>query len=792
MPCLTKLLPLARLLWLACLITAAVVLGRAVYHGDWLKTDMLALLPQDAQMTEVQKQAQNHLEQDMNRQLMALVGSNDLTQAQNLAKNLGTQWQRSGVFAQVKTVMTPDMAQWRHTIQSLQLALLPPNQQLLLHKQPRQYFDQRAADLANPFAVPSLLPLEQDWLGFGRFILPKLQPADSRLQWDDASGLLQMHHNGQYWVAVVATLPDKAGLVSMPETLLPLIHQSETRITQQKAQFLVAGGALFAASAKAQAQQESQWLSICGMALTLLLLYVLFRRLQALWLLVPVCVGLLTGITWCILVFGHVHVLTLVIGTSLVGILIDFPLHWLVPAVVSPQWQADKTIRHILPVFFLSFMITAAGYALLMVAPLPILQQTALFSIAALAGALLTTLLWLPLLLKQHTWSVCQPLLTLTRRTVTAAQYLRQRFRQPLWAALLLLFLLTGWYRSHWHDDIRHWVNLSPHWLAQAQQIGQLSGVMPSSQFLLLQAPSQQKLLDTDRRISQALSTLPANELGHFDSLSQWTLSITQQQQLQQDLRRLADQPQQWQSMLDVGVPADTMRAALYQAASLPAVDVQQSLNNELAQARQDLYLGEVTPGQFASLIRLQHIGDADHIRQLAQTIPGVMWQDKLTQLNELFAHTRNQTLGLKLISLLIAWSLLWYWLGRTLSTRIIAIPLLAALITIAVLGWLNVTIGLFVMFGLLLVSAIGVDYVLCLYLARTTEQVERTASILVAVVTTLISFGLLSISNTPVVAAFGSTVAIGVVINVLLALCLYHYNENSIMITPSNKGNNR
>ena len=98
---------------------------------------------------------------------------------------------------------------------------------------------------------------------------------------------------------------------------------------------------------------------------------------------------------------------------------------------------------------------------------------------------------------------------------------------------------------------------------------------------------------------------------------------------------------------------------------------------------------------------------------------------------------------------------------------KILAVPLAAAICTVAVLGLAGIPVSLFAMFGLLLVSAIGVDY--AVYAATAPQRpgkIRRHA----AAATTAISFALLAISSTPAVAAFGMTVTIGVAFNIWLA----------------------
>ena len=116
---------------------------------------------------------------------------------------------------------------------------------------------------------------------------------------------------------------------------------------------------------------------------------------------------------------------------------------------------------------------------------------------------------------------------------------------------------------------------------------------------------------------------------------------------------------------------------------------------------------------------------------------------------------------------------MLWHFFGIRKSLQILTPPLLAITITLSLLGWLNIPIGLFSLFGLLLVSAIGIDYSAYMQSAQEPLSYKRIA-ILLAATTTIISFVLLGISSTPAVAAFGLSVSIGVAFSVFLTLRLF------------------
>ena len=104
----------------------------------------------------------------------------------------------------------------------------------------------------------------------------------------------------------------------------------------------------------------------------------------------PLAAGMLTGFAVALLDLSAAHIPTIVIGTSLVGMLVDFRVALACSSVFEPSektvWQAESAIKHVLPSFAVSLTLPS-GYALLWFTPLPVLRQTAVFSGFALFGA---------------------------------------------------------------------------------------------------------------------------------------------------------------------------------------------------------------------------------------------------------------------------------------------------------------------------------------------------------------------------------------------------------------------
>lgn len=761
-----QILTALRFLYAMSLLLCVGVVAFFGYRGSWLQTDLQALLPQDQQWQAIQQQVDQQQEQRLNGKIIALVGDEQASEAMALSQQVANTWRESGLFRQVESEFQPDLETLRQTIKTLAFATLPERIRKQLTEQPHDYFQQYAEQLTNPFSGQNLLPLDQDWLGFGRFTLAQAQPK-SLVQWQPENGTLTVNAQGKTWVLLQGELQPQNWLTP-PLALQKLVEQNQQWVAEQGGTFNIMGSTLFALYAKQGAEQESQLMTVLGIGLTLLLLLLVFRSWLVLWLFLPIGVGVLTGLAATLLGFGQIHILTLVIGTSLIGVLIDFPLHWLAGSLLSRHWQAQGAMKKLRLAFSLSLLITLLGYGLLGFTPLPVLQQTALFSAVALLSAVCFTQLFLPAFFRRY--HIHRPT-TLLYGFYKVRSFLRKFFRyKKTMASLLVLWLSAGVWQAKWQDDIRQWVALSPQLLSQAQYIGELTGQQLSGQYFLVVAENDEKLFAKLTALESALQQAQQQQqLQSYQSLTQWIMSEQQQQDLARKLQTLS--PQDYAPLTVMGIPPAVIEQQCQTLSTTPPLALATALNTLLGQAWQPLYFGQIS-GKVAAIVPING-GNHQALSQLANQ-QDIFWQDKRSHLNQMFQQTRNQAIGLKLLSFLFAALLLWRYFGTKTSAKMLLVPLFAVFATIGSLGWLGLPISLFVMFGLLLVSAIAVDYVAYLQ-SVSALNAHKQFAILLAASTTLISFGLLTLSSTPAVALFGLSVSVGVGWAIVSAFMLYH-----------------
>lgn len=735
-------------------------------HGWPVSANLMDLVPH-AKADATRRLAEARIQEPLSRQLLALVaarpGADPVAPARVLAQRL----QDSGLFASVQLELNVDVAALRAQLLAGRLAMLPQADREQLTADPAAYAQRRARELTDPFSSSGLVPVDQDWLGLTRRAEQALRPGGA-VQYDMGTGTLQAEQGGKHWVLVRAETRADAFDTDAPQDLAARIDEARQALHAEGAELLITGGPLFAAAGRAQAVKESGWIGSIALAGIVIVLLLALRRARALLAFIPVAVGLLTGAVACVAVFGSIHVLTLVIGASLIGVAVDFPMHWLGKSYGMPDWQAWPALRRVLPGLTISLAASLVGYVALAFTPFPALTQTAVFSAAGLLGAYACTVCQLPAWMNGWRPRPWPPLL----HAAEAAMRLRDRVaRRRLLLAVgalgLVAIMAGGISRLVIQDDLRQWLSLPAPLLQQARQIGDITGFTPTSQFFLVRAPDADELLRRQAQVARKLDALiQRGDLAAYNSLNQLMSPVQSQQALGQRLAALAGQPQVWKPLTDLGIPYEALQQELQSYATLPALTIDAALQGPLAERWRAQWLG-VQDGQAAGMVTLLGLRNATALDGIAQDLPGVELVDRSGDLNRMFASTRVEAAELKLLSYGVAAALLLLTLGRAATWRILAVPLAATACALAALGYLGQPLTLFSLFGLLLVSAIGVDYAIFMY-ERVAGAAASLVGILLGAVTTLLSFGLLAVSQTPAIANFGMAVALGVAFSLL------------------------
>ncbi|EJM76499.1 MMPL family transporter [Pseudomonas sp. GM55] len=751
-------------LFLILLLAVLALAGWQWRDGAPLSANLMELVPGTAP-DALELRAEQRMQEPLNREMLVLVGHTDRQQAIAMAQTLGEQWQASGLFEKVQWTLQADLPALRTQLLQGRLAMLSAADRQLLVDHPELFVQQRVQALFDPFNGYSLVPSQDDWLGLtGR--IQNSQPQRGSVQLDIGSGALIADADGKSWVLLRARTTGNAFDMNLPLQVADLLEHSREEAARHDVQLLAASGLLYAANGQHQASREMTWVGGGATLGILLLLLLAFRRWRVLLAFVPVLVGMLFGAVACVASFGHMHVMTLVLGSSLIGVAVDYPLHYLSKSWSLKPWHSWPALRLTLPGLTLSLITSGIGYLALAWTPFPALTQIAVFSAAGLLGAYLSAVCLLPALLKGVELRPAQWPLRVCELLLGCREALLRQAKTPVLLALLIAFCVGGLLQLSSKNDIRQWIGAPQQLTDEARTIARITGYQPTSQFFLIRAANQQQLLERQNALRERLDQLIGLEkLQGYLSLNQLVSPPNEQQQVREALNKL---PSFWQPLLDIGIPGEALQAELTKLQALPTVDIDAALSGPLAEPYRPLWLGPTDDG-VAAMVSLQGINNPALLRLQGEDLPGVTLVDRLGELNDVFAATQISAAELKLAScvLIVLVLILPFGLGGAL--RIVSLPLLAALCSLASLGWLGQPLTLFSLFGLLLVTAISVDYAILMR-----EQVGGAAvsllGALLAALTTWLSFGLLAVSSTPAVSNFGLSVSLGLIFSFLLA----------------------
>lgn len=291
------------------------------------------------------------------------------------------------------------------------------------------------------------------------------------------------------------------------------------------------GGPAVAAGNATQLRTDTIVTLSVTIILLLLLTYYFFRRKRTpLLLLVPVLYGAVAGVAIVYLVQGSISIIALGAGAIILGIAIDFSIHFLSHARhTSSIKDAVHELAH--PLTIGSFT-TIAAFLSLRFVHTPILQDLGLFAASSLAGAALCTLVFLPHLPIGITHEHHQPNIF--------DKIGKWRPEKNKWLVLGILLLTPVMYLCingvSFDSDLMHLNYLSPR-LKQAQdEVSKANAFALSSVFVVANEKNEEGALHELEQVSGGIDSLV--QKGWVKSVSNPTMFYTSREEQQRRITR--------------------------------------------------------------------------------------------------------------------------------------------------------------------------------------------------------------------------------------------------------------
>lgn len=510
--------------------------------------------------------------------------------------------------------------------------------------------------------------------------------------------------------------------------------------------------ARFAAASRTRIQGELSTLNLLSAGGVVAVAAICLRRLRRALHLVPVVLGsVICAWTVTLASFPHVHVLVFVVGSLLIGVAVDYGFYLYLQAPAYPGEPYSGKAGRLLRPLMASALTAILGFSLLLLSELPLIRQLGVFVSAGLLGALVFALLWFAQVENPYmeTRSFAKARLGAGRSGAVLAR--------SLFIVGAMAALIGPWF-LRWHDDIRELEIPSPALQAEDRVLRSLFGDTDNrSVYLTHGADATDARESLGRFLAWHRKAYPDAPIHSAESLlptpGDWRLAG-------ETRAELAGFPALLRRVLaSEGFDADSF-APFYSEWERWVSSPNESYEDV---ARQ---LAGMLHGPLGTLFTLTpkscwFVSIGEHppgIEPPPETATASASQ--LETLNRLFGRYRVSALRLSTLGLGLVGLSVFALYGVRNGIRIFAVPAGACLFAFGMMGLFGMTLNLFHLTGAFLGVCLSHNY--AIFSAENAARGdEPPPSIRLSAFCTAASFGVLTLSHIPVVAALGSTVTL-------------------------------
>lgn len=751
------------LLWLGIILFAAFALvQQTLLRADLpIETNILALLPENQQDPFAQ-QAFTQVSLNINNKVVFLLSNKDKTKLVTAASEFSEKLLSTNLFSGFSAQLNnAEQQAWAKLYFPYRAQLLNNQQKERLQQAPEKQVIKVLQQVYNPFSGVTGRELENDpFLLFRDYISSQ---SDNSSNFSLYQGYLITEYQGKQYLIIRADLAGDPYDTQLQTRLANLTKLEESIKAKFHVELLHTGTLFFAAYGTQSAKAEISTIGVGSLLGVVLLLLIVYRSALPLALaLLSISNGLLVAFVVTVAVFGKVHLFSLVFGASLIGVSIDYAFHYLTERlVVKDNWQPQVALKHIFNAITLGLLTSLIGYLGLLIAPFPGLQQLSLFSVIGLLGAYLTVICWYPWLAKSASKTEVPEL-----RFISLWLRLWQNSKLRLFLpSLLLLLSAVGFYNVHFDDDIRQLQALPDHLKVQDAKIKNITGIGQDPLLLLVKAENNEALLQRLEGVSKQLTQWKKQGfLLNYQSISQYVPSQKKQKENFFLVKSL------YQSQADnLAAKLNFSKPFTFTRQFNPLL-VDDYLASPVSDSLGFLWLTQIN-NKSAAIIVLNQVNNKKLVTEYINANDDLTILDKATEISAIFADYRVHISKLLIAAyLVISFLLIWRY-GLKLGFQVVIPPLIAACVGLAVTSVVGIPITIFNLLAVILILGIGIDYTL--FFAEQQEGVATKNTLLaitLSAITTILSFGLLALSETQAIHGFGITVLTGIIVAWLLA----------------------
>lgn len=456
------------------------------------------------------------------------------------------------------------------------------------------------------------------------------------------------------------------------------------------------------------------------------LCYYYFRNIK---LLIPIGIslgaGMLSGYIAASMIFPSIHVLTFVFSTTLIGICIDYSLHYFI----------EKDLSKIIKSLTVSMLTTVSAFSVLLFSGVELLKQIAVFTMTGLFSVYLIIVLFYPLLK-----------LDSNERRINFS--LSEKAKKVI-AVCVIFVAVAGMFFVKFNDDIKNMYVPSKKLLAAEKLFAEVTGGDKKTSFAVVEGRDIQDMLRREEWISRNLQG------ADFLALSKFIPSEKQQKRNFELRHKLYDK-------------------------------YLKSYANFLSKKEIINLLEEKTPTNFLNYDKNSPFSEFllnentsvmvlyDFNRPEIITQNGAKYVDVQSDISERIKDCRTVCLKMLLPVFAILFLLLSIIYKPRTAVKIITPSIAAGTFAIGLLGLTGQAVNLFHILAIFLIIGFGLDY----SVFRAGGVKHSKDAVLLSCATSVFSFLLLSFTSFKLISSLGFILSVGLSVSYLTSL-IFDYRES-------------
>jgi predicted exporter len=747
---------------------ASVIIFRGKIGID---SDLFNLVPKSISMASVKK-ADEKMMSVTSQNIFILVANEDFSEAKKVAQNVYEELKESKNFETVSLYndvsamgeITDFLYKYRSYLIDEKTA-----DTILASEQGAQDFALEA--LSKAYGGFTMLPLDN--IDTDPFLLTEynlqnylssLQNAGTAMSVKD--GVLASKFEDKWYVMIRGILSSRGAKLASKDNAITEIYRVCDNNKNDSTSFVYSGTPFHSHESSTSASREISVIATVSMLAVIILLIFIFRSVRPLvFSVASILISLGVAVLMTLSVFHKMHVITLVFGTSLIGSCIDYSLHFFTHWAGNTELKSSTEIRnHIFSGLLMAIISTGICFAILLFAPFTILKQMSLFCLAGLVSSFLTTIAIYPFIPLPKGERVIKVSGILKESASPFAKKIIGRIAITGIFAFAILSLLICHKNFKIKNDLNRLYTMEGRILEDKKLSIAITKYNPTGWFIV-RGNTEQEALENEELLCRKLDERFGKDFGYI-ATTNFIPTIAQQKKSRLACQKLMElAPLQYE---DLGFEEDLtdflqedFEAGQDDFISIEKGNVPKYLIDSIATA----WLGQID-GKYYTDVMPALIDDNTRMREIADGQSDVFFVNKLADMGSDLDKLTIMVIKFFILAYAVMFIALKFFYKWKQALKIISVPLLIMLMTAAIFTLRKTSLEFFSVTGLILVFGLGLDYII--YMME--NEKERAGSIktlepfatLLSFITTIISFGALSLSTFQPVHLMGLSIFIG------------------------------